>query len=488
MPNNVRFYADIMQGPTEVTGSFNVVDFKVNDETIKFAVDCGMYQERGYEEQNLDFPIDPSTLDFAILTHNHVDHNGRFPYLVRKGFTKSIYTTVATSRLLGKAFEDNLKVMSDTSQRGNGGALYDEKDVQEALSHIVPCEYLEPVVVNDHVVIHFLWNGHLVGASSVLVQLKNSGCNDIWILFSGDYNSKNMFFPVPCYRNWIKQIPNLTVVCESTYGLMDSTEIVPCFEENVIRALRDGKTVIIPAFSLGRSQEVLWTIKHLQETNPKDLRGVPVFFDGKLAFFYTKMYQKLWEEDQERLKIGNPHKIVNFYEDKIDFLPRNLVYVVDKGVRNAILEDNKKKLVVTTSGMGSYGPAQTYIPAYIQCRKALIHFTGYCAEDTLGRRLKDAEIGDIVRVGGLDVEKQGNVEFTNEFTAHAKADELIDYLLQFESLNTVLINHGSAAAKEAFAKRVIREVKPKHVGRLGDGYVFRIGENGFEKQMSTQFK
>jgi predicted metal-dependent RNase len=86
------------------------------------------------------------------------------------------------------------------------------------------------------------------------------------------------------------------------------------------------------------------------------------------------------------------------------------------------------------------------------------------------------------------VEKAGNVEFTNEFTAHAKADELIEYLLQFESLDTVLINHGSNEAKAAFAKRVIREVKPKHVGRLGDGYIFRIDESGFVKQFSTEFK
>ena len=152
------------------------------------------------------------------------------------------------------------------------------------------------------------------------------------------------------------------------------------------------------------------------------------------------------------------------------------------------LTDTSVKIILTTSGMGSYGPAQTYIPAYIQCKKALIHFTGYCAEDTLGRRLRDAEIGDIVTVGGLDVEKQGNVEFTTEFTAHAKADELIEYLLQFESLNTVLVNHGSKEAKAAFAKRVKKEVKPQYVGRLGEGYIFRIGENGFEKQLATEFK
>ena len=196
MTKNTRFYVDIMQPPTEVTGSFNLVILKVNDETIKFVVDCGMYQEREYEEQNQKFPVDPETLDFAVLTHNHLDHNGRFPYLVHSGFRKPIYTTVATSRLLGRALEDNLKVMEDTSTRSNVGKLYDEQDVYITLEQVVPCEYLEPVAVNEHVTLHFLWNGHLIGASSVLVQIKNSGCDDIWILFTGDLNNKNMFFPV----------------------------------------------------------------------------------------------------------------------------------------------------------------------------------------------------------------------------------------------------------------------------------------------------
>jgi metallo-beta-lactamase family protein len=488
MANETRFYFDIMQAPTEVTGSFNYCTLHVNDETIKFAVDCGMYQEKGYDEQNLSFPVNPKELDFAILTHNHVDHSGRFPYLVRKGFNNPIYTTVATSRILGKAFEDNLKVMRDTSQHSNNGPLYDEDDLLKTLSLVEPCEYLEPIVVNDHITLHFLWNGHLIGAASVLIHFRNGGGSGIWILFTGDYNNKNVFFPVPPYRSWIKQIPNLTVVCESTYGLMKSSEIEYTFENNIIKALRDGKTIVIPAFSLGRSQEILQALKDMQISYAADFKEIPVYFDGKLAFFYTKMYRKLWEEEQERIANGNPHRIVNFYWDKVEFLPKNLQYVDDKSLRNRIIEESNQKIIVTTSGMGSYGPAQTYIPAYIQRKKALIHFTGYCAEGTLGRRLKDAEIGDIVRVGGLDVEKAGNVEFTNEFTAHAKADELIEYLLQFESLDTVLINHGSNEAKAAFAKRVIREVKPKHVGRLGDGYIFRIDESGFVKQFSTEFK
>ncbi len=483
MGNNIRFYADIMQPPSEVTGSFNLVIVKIYDKTIKFIVDCGMYQEREYEQQNVAFPVKPETLDFAVLTHNHVDHNGRFPFLVKSGFSGPIFTTVPTSMLLGRALGDNLKVMSDTSKRSNSSQLYCEDDVDKTLKQMVPCKYLEPIVVNEHVILHFLYNGHLTGAASVLVQIKCQGCKDIWILFSGDYNNKNMFFPVPPIREWIRDIPHLTVVCESTYGLMNSWDIEYVFEENILNAIRAEKTVIIPAFSLGRSQEVLWTLKDMKERYRQEFRGLPIYFDGKLAFYYTDMYRHLYEE-----RTDDGKRVVEFYEDKIDFIPPDLIRVSDKGIRRDIVADSKSKIIVTTSGMGSYGPAQTYIPAYIKRSDALIHFTGYCAEGTLGYRLKEAEIGEVVEVGGLQVEKAGNVEFTKEFTAHAKADELIQFLQQFRNLDTVLVNHGSSEAKKAFAKRVVKEVRPNQVGILGEEYFFRVNSDGFDKQMGSKFK
>ncbi len=477
MAYNVRFYADIMEPPAEVTGSFNLVILKAGDETVKFAIDCGLYQEEKYDEQNFSFPTKPEELDFVVLTHNHCDHNGRLPLLVKQGFKGPIFTTVPTSYMLGKALNDNLHVLKDTSKRQNLGPMYDDIDVAQTLKQLAPCEYLEPVQANKHVELHFLYNGHLLGAASVLVRLKNTSCRDFYILFSGDYNNKNMFFDVPPIRDWIKELPNLVVVCESTYGLMDSTEIEPVFENNILNALQDGCTCIVPAFSLGRSQEVLWTLKDMQERHPDIMGDTRIFFDGKLAFAYTDMYKKMLEDG-----------VISFFRDKEDFLPKDLIRVDNKEMRRDHIEDYKPKIIVTTSGMGSYGPAQTYIPAFMKSRKALIHFTGYCAEGTLGYRLKNTEVGSVVQVGGLDVIKKGNVEFTKEFTAHAKADELITFLRQFRNLNTVLINHGSYEAKHAFAKRVLMEVDPCVVGVLGEDWFYRINADGFDKQMGTKFK
>jgi len=157
-------------------------------------------------------------------------------------------------------------------------------------------------------------------------------------------------------------------------------------------------------------------------------------------------------------------------------------------IKSPILKDNNKKIILTTSGMGSYGPAQTYIPEYISREGALIHFTGYTAEGTMGNRLKEAKNGDAVEVGGLLVKKKADVEYTTEYSAHAKADEMIEFLKQFKNLKLVLINHGEAETKETFAKRIVEEVNTKNVGLLGRQYFFRVDSYGLVKTLSTKFR
>lgn len=153
-----------------------------------------------------------------------------------------------------------------------------------------------------------------------------------------------------------------------------------------------------------------------------------------------------------------------------------------------MLYDTNPKIIVTTSGMATYGPAQVYIPEYLSRKKALIQFTGYTAEGTLGNRLKIAEMGDIVQVGGLLVKKRANVQYTTEFSAHAKADEMIDFLNQFYNLKVVLVNHGETNTKNIFAERILDEVSTKRVGILGAGYFFRVDPYGVIKTLSTKFQ
>lgn len=472
-----RFYVDIMQSPSEVTGSFILCVAKINDKTIKFVIDCGMYQERDMESHNGRFPVKPNEVEFMVLTHNHVDHNGRIPFFVKCGFSGNIDTSNVTREIIPKAMYDNAKVVKDVCKRWNMQPLYTSEDVEKTIPQVKGIDFNTPTRVNENITVTLIPNGHLIGAASVLVQIHAPGEHkDINLFFSGDYNNKNLFFKVAPVRKWISQLP-LNIIIESTYGKMDSNDIKRTFRRNVLRAIKAGKTIIVPVFSLGRAQEILYVFRDLKKKNKDLFQDIPIYYDGKLSLYYTIMYSKLQQKG-----------LLHFYPDKKEFLPEELTYVVGPTMRKIIVEDQTRcKVIITTSGMGSYGPAQTYIPAFIGNPKALIHFTGYCAEGTLGYNLKNAPKGDIVEVGGTKAIKRADVEFTNEFSAHAKADQLIKFLKRFEKPLFIMVNHGEDSTKEAFSDRILREVDVKNVAILGREYFYRVNEYGFVKSLPTKF-
>lgn len=469
-----RLYVDIIATQPEVTGSCNLVIVKYpNCTTTRFVVDCGLFQEKDYSKYNKDFPFDGEDIEFALITHNHVDHIGRLPLMIKNGFEGKIYATNATCLFMPYALSDSYKVLKDVAKRNHEPQLYSEADVSETCHRLVPCEFRQTVHVNQNISATFLKNGHLVGASLILVQIKYKGCDDINLLFTGDWNGKNMFFDVPKIPKWIKKLP-LTIIQESTYGTTDSKEantMAGTFEKNLLNCVGNGGTFVTLVFSLGRAQEILYVIKKLQDDG-KLSKEIPIHFDGKLAQQYTKLYKT------ENLGLNGK---------MLDFLPKNLIQV-EKSSRAEVLEDTGRKIIVTTSGMGTYGPAQVYIPEYITRENCMLHFTGYTAEGTLGEKLKSAEEDATVRIGGLVCKKRAKVEYTTEFSAHAKADEMIEFLKQFENLRMVLVNHGETETKLAFSKRITEEVKPRNVAILNRDYCFRIGPYGLIRQLSTEFE
>ena len=237
MGKNCRFYVDVMAMQNEVTGSCNLIIVKFpSEETVRFVVDCGLFQEREYEEMNSVLPFNAENIDFCLVTHVHVDHIGRLPYMVRNGFFRSIYATETTCKLLPLALNDSFKVLNSVSKRKNVKSLYSDVDVERTLELLKPCKYNETIKVHENIKVTFLNNGHLVGAALILVQISYPGYEDINLLFTGDYNNKNMFFDVNPIPQWILDLP-LTVVQESTYGSMDSSEIHRCFKYNIKKCL-----------------------------------------------------------------------------------------------------------------------------------------------------------------------------------------------------------------------------------------------------------
>ena len=472
MGNKIKLYLDIMACHPEVTGSCFLAVLKLpNRETVKFVIDCGLFQEKEYDSLNNELPFDCDEISFVVVTHNHVDHIGRLPLLFKRGYNGKVYCSTQTKILLPLALNDSQKVLDDVCKRKHQSSLYNVKDVETTLNNVVGVDFNNKIKVTPNIEVTFLENGHLIGAAMILIEINYPGEEPINVLFTGDYNNKNEFLNLHELPMRVRN-KRMSVVIESTYGDTSVEEINHgFFSEKVLEAIEERKTIILPVFSLGRSQEILLRLKELQDTNKLDV-NIPIYFDGKLAQAYTALY-------------CNSKILID--ESKKDFFPRNLV-AANCEIREKLLQTDDCKIIVTTSGMGTYGPAQVYIPYFISKENALILFTGYTAEGTLGANLKNAKKGETVKIGGLILKKFADVSYCNEFSAHAKSEELIEFLKNFNNLRGVLINHGQTKAKEAFAEKILKEININEVGILSRDYFFRIGSYGIVKTFSSKFK
>ncbi len=470
MGNKAKMYVDVMSLSNEVTGSCFLCVLKLpNKEVIRFIVDCGLFQEDGYDELNYSFPFNAENIEFALITHNHIDHIGRIPLLYKNGFKGKTYCTNQTKTLMPLALTDTCKILKDVCKRQNRKQIFSDYDVETAIKNFYGVSYNEKISVNPNIDVTFLENGHLIGAAMILVEITYPNEEPITLLFSGDYKNENVFADISELSENLRN-KRINLFIESTYAKMETSEIKYEFDEKIINGICNKNSIIIPVFSLGRSQEILLKLKQLQENNLLD-EAIPIYFDGNLAHAYT------------RLMLNNPEIIT----ENMKFLPKNLTFV-DASIRENLLETDNCKIILTTSGMGTYGPAQVYLPYFVSKNNVTIIFPGYTAEGTLGRSLIETNQNEVVKIGGLLVKKKAEIISLNEFSGHAKSDELIELIKKFNNLRSVLINHGECETKEIMAAKVIDCVDPPSVGILDRRYFFRVATYGVIKTLPTKFK
>ena len=471
------FYANVYTRSSGVTGSCNLFSIHFPNKTnYRFLVDCGMFQGKKEDLRlNEMIPFDAEKINAVFITHNHVDHTGLLPLLVQQGFNSNVYTSYATSKIIDMGLYDSCKINSSELSK----PLYTSSDVEKILKKICGCALKRVIHPHKYITARFFCNGHLVGAAVLYITISYPGYDDINLLFTGDYNNKNVFFNVERLPKDVRNSNISALFTESTYGDIDSTDksFEPCLEHNVVRAAKEGKTIVFPSFSQGRYQEILLFLQRLQKQGKIPI-NMKVWGDGFTGQEYTKRYL------YDNLGIKRSYK--NFLPYGFEFVPRN----ERRKYREEILGDPSPKFILAPGGMGHYGPIQKYISHYLSDENALIHYLGYCAEESKAYQLLNTDYGDEVVYSGILHTKKCEIKRTGECSGHAKRDILLAFANDLANVKFIGITHGEQETRKKFASYLRKNLENSstQIGVMHPDYGYRITSEGVIKTFLTHFQ
>lgn len=434
-----------------VTGSC----FWIRQDKSQFLVDCGMFQgSKTLKALNYeDFPFNPREIDFVLLTHAHIDHSGLIPRLIRKGFSGPVYATEGTRDLLtymlpdsGHIQEMEVKQLNRRRRQRAHGALapiYTHNDGERALDHFRALPYEEWHQIGAGTRVRY-WNaGHILGAASIELELTSDGVNSERqrLLFSGDIGPDHkLFHPDPDGPAGLDY-----VICESTYGGRNRTDISAQARRNALRvevrtALEQEGVLLIPSFAVERTQELLADLAIL--INQGALPRVPVFLDSPLAIRATEVFAahaESLEDIGEHGSIFN-HPSFHFTES------------VDQS--KAIGRYSGGIIVIAASGMCDAGRIRHHLKHFLSNKRTTVLIVGYQAPGTLGRLLLEG--ASAVRIQGSDILVKARIRSVDFYSGHADGEGLLDWIrTRFPIKRGLFLVHGEKAGLEALRDAVV---------------------------------
>lgn len=445
---NITFWG----GVGSVTGSKYLLEHK----DTRILVDCGLFQgEKELRERNWqDPPFKAESIDAVIITHAHVDHTGWLPRLVKLGFGGPVFTSRATCDLLKILLPDSARLQEEEADYRNRHnltvhtpalPLYDEQDAKAALDLLKPVPNNgEFVPIADGFSASFQVAGHIIGASCVLVNIdgaKEDG-SDIRFLFSGDlghYDQPIVKDPAPP--------PNCDyLMCESTYGNRLHGEVTSDikFAEIINEAVKRNAPILIPAFAIGRTQEVLYMIRELEDD--KKIPVIPVVVDSPMAAQATQVYNR-WHEEHDR-------EYASILMQKRHPLRTASMTTASTREESKRLNDAKgARIIISASGMMTGGRVLHHAMRILPNENATVVFVGYQAAGTTGRRVQDGE--KEVRIMKNWVPVNCHVVKVEGFSAHADWKAVLRWLSGLRSTpKMVFTTHGEPEAAEAMAGHI----------------------------------
>ncbi|MCB0547766.1 MAG: MBL fold metallo-hydrolase [Phaeodactylibacter sp.] len=434
----------------EVTGSAHLITL---EDGFKILLDCGLYQGNSdnMSEFNEHWYFDPSDIDVLLLSHAHIDHSGRIPKLVADGFKGDIHCTHATRNLCAIMLLDSAKIQEmDVSyynkrqlRRGNKNQLkeplYTARDVEMAWNLFNGHGYDRWFRIHDKVEVLFQDAGHILGSANVTLRIEEKG-RTLLFGFTGDVGRPNR----PILRDPVP-LPEVDyLICESTYGDRDH-ESAPNELERFLKIIRHtcidkhGK-LIIPAFSVGRTQEIVYMLDQLESSGR--LPRIPVYVDSPLAVNATMIFGSHPECFDNQL---NEYLLTD--EDPFGF---NSLSYIRQAERSKELNQSKEPcIIISSSGMMNAGRVKHHLFHNIENARNTFLIVGYCAPGTPGGALRDG--AKQLRVFGEEKIVKAEVEVMDSFSAHAGQHELADYLEnQKKRLRKLFLVHGTLDKQEAF--------------------------------------
>lgn len=449
-------------GARQVTGSMYLLEL---DDDYRILIDCGIDQLRETDRyipfppeltHGGLFPFEPSMINLVVLTHAHIDHSGNLPNLVREGYEGQIICTAPTQQLSRLLLLDSamlnrkkLNKIQGTGKRRKTSTkpspeaewLYLERHAENAVESFITIPFNHRFKIKNGAYLTFIPTGHLLGAANVLLEINEGGQ---WkrIGFSGDIGRANY----PLLRD-PEPFPQVDVlVTESTYGNRNHRDagdpldiLEPIIRESCIDV--PGR-LIIPAFSVGRTQALLYTLNRLYQE--RDFPSIKVFADSPLALKSTQVYENyngLLNEEAQQFRAT--------YGALFDF--PNLHYIENMRESRALSNHNEPSIIISSSGMVSGGRVEYHVRQNIGNPYATILMIGYSAEGTLGRRLLDGQ--KYLRINDKDVPVNAKIRQTDIFSGHAGLDDLKRFV-QFQDADKVkqiFLVHGEPASMTDFA-------------------------------------
>ena len=440
---------------TSVTGSCHLI----TTDNHKFLLDCGQFQGSDeMEELNAKaFDFDPAEIEFLVLSHAHIDHCGRIPLLVKRGFKGKVYCTDATADLLNVMLRDSASIHereTEWKNRKNQRAgkplvepLYTIKDAEEALKSVVPILYNQLIELNETVKIVFNDAGHILGSSIVeLFITENDEVSKI--VFSGDIGVKNR--PILRDPTIIKKADYL--IMESTYGDRiheENSDSIKRLIDIVLKTIRRGGNVIIPSFAVGRTQELIYEFNRFYEEHSEykdELKNIMVYVDSPMAISTTEVFRRnaqVFDDETRNYILRGDHPL--------DF--PNLIFTRTAEESIALNTNPNPKVIISASGMCEAGRIKHHLKHNLWNPKSSIVFVGYQAKGTLGHSILNGD--KKVSIFREKIHVEAEIHNLEGFSGHADKNGLVDWLAGFKQPpKQIFLVHGEEQSKFALAKEI----------------------------------